>query len=135
MKYALIVIFILTSGCASLYPVGGAIIGGGAGSLAGPAGAALGAGAGALTGQVIAKDREADDLKDQIKAITQGDVQKLIEIQAKEHRGTFDKIVDGIYRMLWLGGVCMLLWFVIPWIWAKGHVKKAVEKHINGNGK
>ena len=137
MKYALMVIIILTSGCASLYPIGGAILGGGAGSLAGPAGAALGAGAGAAAGQIIAQDSETTDLKDQIKAITQGDVQKLIALQAGKSKGAFDKVIDGIYRVLWLLGISAALWFALPIIWAKWHVKKTFKKleDLNGNAK
>jgi hypothetical protein len=42
MRYSITVVPLLLSGCATLYPVGGAILGGGAGSLAGPFGAAMG---------------------------------------------------------------------------------------------
>ena len=138
MKYALMVIIIMTSGCASFYPIGGAILGGGAGSLAGPAGAAVGAGAGAAAGQILAQDREAADLKEQIKAITQGDVQKLIELQAGKSKGAFDKVIDGIYQVLWLLGIAAAMWFVLPIVWARWHVKKTIRKQVeelNGNSK
>jgi hypothetical protein len=125
----------LFTGCASLYPIGGAIVGGAAGSLAGPAGAALGAGAGATGGQMLAKDKDLKEAQATIQALTTGDVQKLIELQAGKEQSGFDAVIDGIYRVLWLLGVGMVLWFVIPWIWAKSHVKKAVAKHINGHGK
>ena len=128
----------MTSGCASFYPIGGAILGGGAGSLAGPAGAAVGAGAGAAAGQILAQDREATDLKEQLKAITQGDVQKLIALQAGKSKGAFDKVIDGIYQVLWLLGIAAAMWFVLPIVWARWHVKKTIIKHveeINGNAK
>ena len=134
MKYALVTIFTMTSGCASLYPIGGAVVGGAAGSLAGPAGAALGAGAGAAGGQILAKDRETTELREQLKALTQGDVAKMIELQAGKEQSGFNAVIDGIYRVLWLLGVGMILWFVLPWIWAKSHVKKAVAKQLNGHG-
>ena len=134
MNYALVVIFILTSGCASLYPIGGAVVGGAAGSLAGPAGAALGAGAGAAGGQILAKDKDLKTAQATIQALTTGDVQDLIELQAGKEQSGFDAVIDGIYRVLWLLGVGMALWFIIPWIWAKSHVKKAVAKQLNGHG-
>lgn len=139
MKYCYIPLLVFAvSSCSlrTLAPTGLAIVGGGAGSVMGPMGGALGAGGGAALGQIIKGEgdvREAkEETKEVLKAISEGDVQKLIEIQAGEQKGIFDKIVDGIYRVLWLGGVCMVLWFVLPWIWARKHVKKAVEKHING---
>ena len=91
-----------------------------------------------MAGQVIAKDREATDLKEQLKAITQGDVQKLIALQAGKSKGAFDKVIDGIYRVLWLLSISAAVWFVLPIIWAKWHVKKTIIKHveeINGNVK
>ena len=66
--------------------------------------------------------------------MTTGDVEKLIELQAGKSKSGFDAVIDGIYRVLWLLGVGMALWFVLPWIWAKSHVKKAVAKELNGNG-
>ena len=65
-----------------------------------------------------------------IKALSEGDVEKMIELRAGEQEGIFDKVVDGIYRLLYLGGLCMALWFVLPWVWAKKHVKQTVEKHL-----
>ena len=139
MRSLLVTLILVTSsGCASLYPIGGAILGGGAGSLAGPVGGAIGAGAGAAGGQILAQDRETTELKDQLKAITQGDVQKLIELQAGKSQSAFDKVIDGIYRVLWLLGIATALWFVLPIIWAKWHVKKTIKQHVeilNGNTK
>lgn len=134
MKYLCVVFFLISmTSCTSLYPIGGAVIGGAGGSFLGPAGAAVGSGAGAAAGQILAKESDLKEAKETIKALSEGDVQKMIELQAGQQKGTFDKVVDGIYRLLYLGGICMILWFVIPWIWARKHVKKTVEKHLNGN--
>ena len=136
----LIVILLTLTGCLkTIAPTGLAVVGGGVGSVGGPVGSAIGAGCGAAVGQLIKADDEVvkakEETKEVIQAISEGDVQKMIELQAGEQKGTFDKIVDGIYRLLYLGAVIMALWFIIPWIWAKKHVKKAVEKVINGQGK
>ena len=57
-------------------------------------------------------------------------------MKMKEQKGTFDKIIDGIYRIIWLMGVATALWFVLPVIWAKWHVNKTVKKHVEEyNGK
>ena len=85
-------------------------------------------------GQIITSEGEVDEVKEQVKALTSGDVGKLIELQASKQSSTFDSIVDGIYRVLWLLGISMALWFILPWVWAKHHVKKTVQKHISDNG-
>lgn len=123
------------TGCwRTIAPTGLAVVGGGIGSMAGPVGGAIGAGGGAAVGQIIKSEGEVDEVKEQVKALTSGDVGKLIELQASKQSSTFDSIVDGIYRVLWLLGISMALWFILPWVWAKHHVKKTVENHIKGNG-
>ena len=128
------VVFFLTSGCSlrTFAPTGLATVGAGIGSLAGPGGAAIGGGGGAALGQIIKGEGDVVEAKAELKALTQGDVGKLIAMQASKDKSGFDSVIDGIYRVLWLLGVGMILWFIIPWVWAKSHVKKTVEKHING---
>jgi hypothetical protein len=135
MRYALMVMFFLTSGCSirTFAPTAGALVGGGIGSLAGPIGGGLGAAGGAALGQVVKGEGDVIEAKAELKALTQGDVGKLIAMQASKDKSGFDSVIDGIYRVLWLLGVGMILWFIIPWVWARSHVKKTVEKHINGN--
>jgi len=137
MRMALVLTLpLLASGCASLYPIGGAIVGGAGGAaVGGIPGAALGAGCGSAAGSILAGDKELKQAKEELAALSSGDVAKMIELQAGKEQSGFDAVVDGIYRVLWLLGIGMILWFVLPWIWAKKHVKKAVEKHINGNSK
>ena len=127
--------FLFLTGCwKTVAPTGLAVVGGGIGSIAGPVGGAIGAGGGAALGQIIKSEGEVDEVKEQVKALTSGDVGKLIELQASKQSSTFDKVVAGIYRVLWLLGISMTLWFIVPWVWAKHHVKKTVQKHINDNG-
>ena len=136
MKHAPSFIFLaLLSGCSvrTFAPTAGALVGGGLGSLAGPIGGGVGAAGGAALGQVAKGEGDVVEAKKELKALTQGDVGKLIAMQAEKNKSGFDTVVDGIYRVLWLLGIGMALWFVIPWVWAKHHVKKTVEKHINGN--
>lgn len=139
MKMLLFILPFFMVGCSlkTVAPTGLALVGGGVGSLGGPWGSALGAGGGAALGQIIKGEEEVAKAKEEaqevIKALSEGDVEKMIELRAGEQEGIFDKVVDGIYRLLYLGGLCMVLWFVIPWIWAKKHVKKTVEKHLKGS--
>lgn len=118
---------------ATVAAAGGAVVGG-------PGGAAMAAGTGALVGQLIKGEEDVIDAKEEtkevIKAISEGDVMKMLEIQAGKQKGTFDKVIDGIYQVLWLLGLAGALWFVLPIMWAKWHVQKTVKKHVEAiNGK
>jgi len=135
MKALLVMLLLFMTGCLkTMAPTGLAVVGGGLGSIGGPWGSALGAGGGAALGQVIKGEAEVikaqEKAQEVIKALSEGDVEKMIELRAGEQEGIFDKVVDGIYRLLYLGGLCMALWFVLPWVWAKKHVKQTVEKHL-----
>ena len=123
------VVPLLLSGCATLYPIGGAIVGGGAGSLAGPFGAAMGAGCGAAAGSMLAGDKELKQTKEELKALTSGDVAKMIELQAGKEQSGFDAGIDGVYRVLWLLGIFGLLWVFVPIIY-----KRFLHKKIKANG-
>jgi len=131
MRYSITVVPLLLSGCATLYPVGGAILGGGAGSLAGPFGAAMGAGCGAAAGSMLAGDKELKQTKEELKALTSGDVAKMIELQAGKEQSGFDAVIDGVYRVLWLLGIFGLLWVFVPIIYTRFLHKKI---KANGNG-
>ena len=122
--------FFLFNGCASLYPIGGAIVGGGAGSLAGPAGAAIGAGAGAAAGQILAKDEDLKEAKDTIKAISKGDVEALVAQAAGKNKGFIDEALDAVYGLIKLVCVGLILWNIVPIIYTR-----YVHKKTNGNHK
>jgi len=125
MKHALIIMFFLTSSCSfrAVYPA----IGAGVGSFGGPGGAV----GGAAIGTAMMETGAHAEIEAKVDALTSGDVAALIA----QDRSGFDAVIDGIYRILWLLGIGMALWFIIPWIWAKSHVKKAVAKQLNGHGK
>ena len=134
----LIIFLIFISSCSmrKFYPLGGSIVGGAAGSIGGPVSAGLGAGAGWTVGELAKGDAELTEAKETIKAITTGDVQSLVEKGLAQQKGTYDKIIDGIYKALWLCGIGAVLWLIVPVVWAKSHVKRAVEKHVGEiNGK
>ena len=134
MKYLLMATTLTLSGCASLYPIGGAIVGGGAGAIAGPVTAAMGAGCGAAAGSILAGDKELKQTKEELKALTSGDVAKMIELQAGKEQSGFDSVVDGIYRVLWLLGVFGLLWVFVPIIYTR-FLHKKIKANGNGNAK
>jgi len=97
------------------------------GSFGGPGGAV----GGAAIGTAMMEQGAHAEIEAKVDALTSGDVAALIA----QDRSGFDAVIDGIYRVLWLLGIGMALWFIIPWIWAKSHVKKAVAKQLNGHGK
>ena len=59
--------------------MGGAVLGGGTGALGGPAMAAVGAGTGWAAGELAKGDEELKEAQETITALTQGDVQTLVE--------------------------------------------------------
>jgi hypothetical protein len=134
MPYLIIFVVLIFTGCSSLYPIGGAIVGGGAGSLGGPVTAAVGAGAGAAAGQILAKDSETSKLKDHIQALTTGDVNKLVELRMEEAKssGFFDSILDEFYSLMKLVCLGLILWNAIPIVWT--YLLKKEVKVIQKNG-
>jgi len=133
MKHALMAMFFLTSSCSfrAAYPTIGGGLGAGVGSLGGPGGAIGGSMVGSAVGTAMMETGAHAEIEAKVDALTSGDVAALIA----QDRSGFDAVIDGIYRILWLLGIGMALWFVLPWIWAKSHVKKAVAKQLNGHGK
>jgi len=120
-RFTLFVLFLIavlaclaTSSCSlkTFAPTGLGAVGGAAGSLAGPGGAFAGAGLGAAAGQII---KESDTVKSQaekIKALSEGDVAKLVELKLKEERGWFEKTIDGVYDILMIAALAMGLHMV-----------------------
>ena len=128
MKHALIIMFFLASSCSfrAIYPA----VGAGVGSFGGPVGAV----GGAAIGTAMMEQGAHAEIEAKVNALTEGDIGPLIAAAAAKERNGFDAVIDGIYRLLWLGGIIMAAWFVLPWIWARWHVEKTIKKHVNGHG-
>jgi hypothetical protein len=116
----------------TFYPMAGAVVGGGAGSIGGPAMGAVGAGAGYAMGELAKGEDTAQEIKqvkDQVEALSQGDIQKLVELRLEENNeGFFDVImaeVWGIAKLLALG---TLLYILIPIIYTRYLHKKTDAK-------
>lgn len=119
MKHSIIVILSLFMASCSfrpLYAPLGAVVGGAAGSIAGPMGAGLGAGAGSAAGSLLAGNDELEDAKEEIKALSTGDVNKLVQMRLEEAKegGFFDSILDGVYSFVKLVLLGVVLWQVVP---------------------
>ena len=127
MRHLLVFALICLSGCraSSTYPRMGAALGGGVGALGGPATAALGAGLGNATGEAL-KQGELDEEVAKIKALTEGDVEKLLELKMKEEGGFLEQMQTWFWSVLkWciLGSV---LYFVVPIIYTR-HIHKKIK--------
>jgi hypothetical protein len=131
MRYLAIVTLLLLGGCSvkSLYPGLGATAGAATGSLAGPAGSAGGALLGWSVGEAIKSEEKVDEVVETlvaVEALSKGDVSRLLEAQ----ESTFDKVIDGIYDTIIICCIVAALWFLVPVLWTKYHVRKKIEDHL-----
>ena len=138
LVFTLFVLFIiaalacLASSCSmkTFAPTALGATGGAVGSLAGPGGAFAGAGLGAAAGQIIKESETVSVQAEKIKALSEGDVAKLVELKLKEERGWFEKTIDGVYDILMIAALAMGLYAVFNF-W---HGRKLARK-INGGRK
>ncbi len=86
--------------------------GGAVGSLGGPGGAFAGAGLGAAAGQIIKESETVSVQAEKLKALSEGDVAKLVELKLKEERGWFEKTISGVYDILMIAALAMGLHMV-----------------------
>ena len=123
------------TGCskASFYPALGATGGAAVGSLGGPGTAAGGAAVGWGVGEISKYMEENKHLTDQVKALSEGDVQELVQLQLDEAKdnGFFDSILTEIYGLLKICLVGVILWNVIPIIYTRYVHKKAKDEISN----
>ena len=133
-----VLIFALINLCScslkTFAPTGLGALGGGLGALGGPATAFAGAGLGAAAGQIIKESDEVKQSAEKLKAFSEGDVQKLIELKLKEERGWLEKTIDGIYDILMISAAGMVLYFIFHFLRVRNVTKKVInleqkEKH------
>ena len=116
----------------TFYPLAGAALGGGAGALGGPATAAVGAVAGTAVGEVAKGGADLQDAREEIQALTTGDVEKLLEIRMEQERGGVAKALDGVYKVLMIFGFLCLGFVIVPVIYTR-YVQKALRKMRDAN--
>ena len=126
MKTLLPLLLLLLGGCSmrSLYPTIGGGLGAGVGSIGGVGGAIAGGMSGAAVGSILKGDDDVKKMASTVKAISEGDVQGLIEQGLLEQRSLFDQIIDGIYDLLLLCGVGVGLWILLPIFYSRYLHKK-----------
>ena len=131
----LLVIATLTS-CSmkQWYPTIGAVTGGGVGALGGPGTAAVGAGGGALVGEVLQGNKEVEEAKETIDALTHGDVSALVQKGMAKHATGFEEFTSYIKRILIIAACLLALYLSIPIFVARKTAetcsKTAAERHM-----
>lgn len=122
-------LLVFLSGCskASFYPLAGGVGGATIGSLGGPGPAAGGAALGWGIGEGAKLMEENKGLAKKVNALSEGDVQKLVQLQLDEQmdNGFFDSMLDEVYGFLKICLVGVILWNVIPIIYTRYVHKKA----------
>jgi len=131
MKSLFAALLVLTfTGCnvTSMYPVAGAVGGAGAGAaVGGVPGAIIGSGVGYGSGKL---GQLASDNKDLVKAITEKDVQALLEAGIGKQKGFIEEALDTIYGFIKLCLIGIVLWNLVPIIYTR-----YVHKKASANGK
>ena len=116
------------------YPTLGAVVGGGAGALGGPGIAAVGAGSGALVGEVLQGNKEVEEAKETIDALTHGDVSALVQQGMAKHASGFDEFTSYIKKILIVAACILGAYLCIPIFVARKTAetcsKTAAEKHM-----
>lgn len=131
----ILVIVILTS-CSmkQWYPTMGAVVGGGAGALGGPGTAAVGAGGGALVGEVLQGNKEVEEAKETIDALTHGDVSALVQQGMAKHATGFEEFTSYVKRILIIAACILAAYLSIPIFVARKTAetcsKTAAERHM-----
>ena len=114
----------------SLYPTIGGGLGAGVGSIGGVGGAIAGGMSGAAVGSILKGDADVKKMASTVKAISEGDVQVLLEQGLLEQSSLFDQIIDGIYDLLLLCGVGVGLWILVPIIYSR-HLHKKTDTRLS----
>ena len=120
-------------GCskATFYPLAGSVGGATVGALGGPGPAAGGAALGWGVGKGAQLMEENKGLANKAKALSEGDVQKLVQLQLDEKMddGFFDSMLDEVYGFLKLCLIGVILWNVVPLIYTRYVHNKSKIKH------
>ncbi len=133
---ALLLVIVILTGCSmkQWYPTMGAVVGGGAGALGGPGIAAVGAGSGALVGEVLQGNKEVEEAKETIDALTHGDVSALVAKGMEKHKTGFEEFTSYVKKILMVAACILAAYLSIPIFIARKTAetcsKTAAEKHL-----
>jgi hypothetical protein len=129
LDMALLIAITLLCSCkrSSFYAPLGATVGGTVGALGGPAGA----GGGALLGWSVGKGgalvEENKDLVQTVDALSQGDIQALVDQGMSRAAGKAEGLVDEIYSWTKILLIAVVAWNLVPLLYTRYVHKKAKE--------
>jgi hypothetical protein len=136
MRYLIITLLLFLSACSwkNFAPTIGAGAGAGLGAIGGIPGAVAGGTLGAGAGQIIKEIESSEKAKATLQALSENDIQKLVQSQLDPHFSLFDDFTETIKKILMLAGIVLLGYLTIP-IWlakktARTCAKTETEKHI-----
>ena len=129
---AIYIIAAMTSSCSmkTFAPTALGAVGGGVGAIGGPGTAFAGAGLGAAAGQIIKESDTVQSQAEKLKALSEGDVSKLVELKLKEERGWFEKMINGVYDILMIAALAMGLYVVFNF-WHGRKLVQNIKKSTN----
>jgi hypothetical protein len=129
---AIYIIAAMTSSCSmkTFAPTALGAVGGGVGAIGGPGTAFAGAGLGAAAGQIIKESDTVQSQAEKLKALSEGDVSKLVELKLKEERGWFEKMINGVYDILMIAALAMVLYVVFNF-WHGRKLVQNIKKSTN----
>jgi len=110
------VLFLTACSWKNFAPTLGAGAGAGLGAIGGIPGSIAGGTLGAGAGQIIKEIDGNEKAKATLKALSENDVQKLVQSQLDPHFSLFDDFKETIQKILMLAGIVLLGYLTIP-IW------------------
>ena len=133
IRFGVALMFLSLCSCkvSTLYPVAGSVGGATVGSLAGPGGAAAGAlggyGVGAVAQAKADGKSDAATAVETLQALSEGDVQKLLEMKMQEQGSKIDDMMSTVWTTLKVAALAVIGFFLIPVIWSRQNHKKIKE--------
>jgi hypothetical protein len=127
------IIFLLT-GCSlrQWYPTLGATAAGATAAAfgGGPLAVGLASGSGALAGEVTRGNADLEEAQETITALSQGDVEALLEKGMEKHVSGFEAFTTKVKRMLIIAACILVVYLAIPIFVAKQCSKAEVQRGL-----
>ena len=117
----------------SVAPTIGGATGAGLGALTGGIpGSIVGGALGSGSGQLIQELDRNEKAQKTLTALTQGDVQKLIQVGLEDQKSWTQKVLDGFYSLLKWSAIGLAVYLVVPILYTRHKTKINSEKIGNG---